>query len=363
MTSKALFREAFLVFLAVLAVVIVAAVAAGFIPLVADFLYAIVALVFVKAAQRMMDRHNHENERFGLTWKRWPRSVAYGLAVTLVTLPLFSVGYYWWETQALDRHFEFDSANYFQWPAEIVGEPISWGAESTGVWIWSDKSTLNVGIRNTGKPNNVVIIEADSPFVPQRRGTVKAFPVDGTAGKSRIWRIELDDARSRGQIIIRGPRSVDVRIEPTVEGNDVWPLFQGRNAKKKEDFQADRSLWWIPLWVATQFLLIALPEEYFYRGWLQTRLEEAFAKRAEERGRKNRTIFGFSAAILVASILFGLGHLLVPIGGALVPTRMSVFFPALIFGWLRRRTDSIVAPVIYHACSNLMVIFAAVHFF
>ncbi len=363
MTSKALFREAFLVFLAVLVLVIIAAVAAGIVPFVADFLYAIVALVFVKAAQRMMDHHNHENERFGITWSGWPRGLAYGLLLTFITVPFFSVGYYWWETQALDRHFEFNTGNYFQWPSELAGEPTGWGAESSGVWVWSDKSTLNVGIRNKSDANNIVFVEADTAFSPQRRGTLKAFPVDGVAGKAKIWRIELDDSRSRGQIIIRGPRSIDIRIEPTVEGNAIWPLFQGHKAEKKDEFTANRSLWWIPLWIATQFLLIALPEEYFYRGWLQTRLEEAFEKRAEEHGRKVRTIFGFSAAIVVASVLFGLGHLLVPIGGALVPTRMSVFFPALLFGWLRRRTDSIVAPVVYHAFSNLMVIFAAVHFY
>ena len=49
MTSKALFRESLSVFSAVLVLVIIAAVLGGYVPLIADFLYAIVALV-LKAA-------------------------------------------------------------------------------------------------------------------------------------------------------------------------------------------------------------------------------------------------------------------------------------------------------------------------
>jgi hypothetical protein len=33
--------------------------------------------------------------------------------------------------------------------------------------------------------------------------------------------------------------------------------------------------------------------------------------------------------------------------------RLAVFFPALVFGWLRARTGGIGAGVIYHAACNL----------
>lgn len=361
MTSGALFKEAFSVFGVVLALVIIAALAGGAISIVADFLYAIVALIFVKSAQYMMNRHNHENQRFGLVWTNWQRGVLWGLGFTVVTLPFFAGGYWIWETKVLDRHFDFDWDNYLQWSTSLAGEPIGWGATSSGVWVWAEKSAFNVGVRNRGQANNIVYVEGDIPFVPQRRGTITAVPSRG-AKPSTSWRIELEDAQSRGQIIVRGPRHIKVRVEPKVPGNAVWPLYQGRNADPVKNLEVDRNLWWIPLWVATQFLLIALPEEYFYRGWLQTRLNEAFEKRAEEQGRTAWNWHGFTPAIVVTSALFGIGHLLVPIGGALIASRMSVFFPALLFGWLKQRTGTIVAPVVYHACSNLMVLFAAVHF-
>jgi membrane protease YdiL (CAAX protease family) len=31
----------------------------------------------------------------------------------------------------------------------------------------------------------------------------------------------------------------------------------------------------------------------------------------------------------------------------------AIFFPSLVFGWLRDRTGGLVAPVLFHAASNL----------
>ena len=42
---------------------------------------------------------------------------------------------------------------------------------------------------------------------------------------------------------------------------------------------------------------------------------------------------------------------------------LAVFFPSLVFGWLRERTGTIVAPTLYHAACNIMVLLTAPHFF
>ena len=42
---------------------------------------------------------------------------------------------------------------------------------------------------------------------------------------------------------------------------------------------------------------------------------------------------------------------------------MSVFFPSLLFGWLRERTGTIVTPMVYHAGCNLMVLFVGTHYY
>ncbi len=92
-----------------------------------------------------------------------------------------------------------------------------------------------------------------------------------------------------------------------------------------------------------QWLVIAFPEEAFFRGYLMSELEE-------REGRKVN-IFGvpLGAGWLMSAALFAVGHVLtVP-----SPARLAVFFPALLFGWLRKRTGGIGASVTFHALCNL----------
>jgi membrane protease YdiL (CAAX protease family) len=100
------------------------------------------------------------------------------------------------------------------------------------------------------------------------------------------------------------------------------------------------------LTVALQVLVVALPEELFYRGWLQT----AWARLEPERGWMvlgARLGHGFFAT----QALFAAGHL---VSGQ--PWRLATLFPGLLFGWLRARTGSVVAPVVAHALSNLLIL-------
>jgi membrane protease YdiL (CAAX protease family) len=100
-----------------------------------------------------------------------------------------------------------------------------------------------------------------------------------------------------------------------------------------------------PLLVLLQVAVVALPEELFYRGWLQT----AWARTAPERGVR---VLGarLGAGFLWTQLLFAVGHLV-----TLQPWRIATFFPGLLFGWVRERTGSIAAPVVVHALSNLFI--------
>lgn len=95
--------------------------------------------------------------------------------------------------------------------------------------------------------------------------------------------------------------------------------------------------------VAGQVLMIALPEEAFYRGYLQSRLDDAFDVRFDVAGAR------LSPSIFLTSAIFALGHL------ATIhdPVRLAVFFPSLLFGWLRARTRGVGAGVLFHASCNI----------
>lgn len=92
-----------------------------------------------------------------------------------------------------------------------------------------------------------------------------------------------------------------------------------------------------------QLLVIALPEEAFYRGYLQTSLERRFEKKLVVLG----TPIGWG--IVITSAIFALGHLLTELN----PARLAVFFPSLVFGFLRARTRGIGAGLLFHAMCNL----------
>jgi membrane protease YdiL (CAAX protease family) len=92
-----------------------------------------------------------------------------------------------------------------------------------------------------------------------------------------------------------------------------------------------------------QVLIIALPEEAFYRGYLQSKLDEAWEPRWKVLGAT------VGPGLLATAAIFALGHLAtVP-----VPARLAVFFPALVFGWLRARTGGIGASTAFHAGCNV----------
>jgi uncharacterized protein len=92
-----------------------------------------------------------------------------------------------------------------------------------------------------------------------------------------------------------------------------------------------------------QLAIIALPEEAFYRGYLQSRLDDVWAPRWRIAGAF------VGPSLLVGSAVFAMGHL----ATIREPARLAVFFPALLFGWLRARTGGVGAGVFFHVLCNL----------
>lgn len=79
-------------------------------------------------------------------------------------------------------------------------------------------------------------------------------------------------------------------------------------------------------------LLVALPEEVFFRGYLYDAFEEA----------------GWEP-VLPTSVLFAVGHVVL---GA-TPIRALTFFPALLLGWGRKRSGNVYVPLVVHFLYNL----------
>ncbi len=103
------------------------------------------------------------------------------------------------------------------------------------------------------------------------------------------------------------------------------------------------SAWATLVALFTQLVAVALPEEFFFRGYLQGRLAEAWPARRRFLG------VPVGAALLLAAVLFALGHFLIDFD----PRRLAVFFPALAFGWMRQASGSIAPGALFHALCNV----------
>jgi len=82
----------------------------------------------------------------------------------------------------------------------------------------------------------------------------------------------------------------------------------------------------------------------FYRGYLQPRLCSTFEDHQFGFG------FRWNHGIAITAALFALAHFL----GEYNPARLGPFFPALLFGLLRRRSGSIGGAVLLHGMYNLL---------
>ena len=97
-------------------------------------------------------------------------------------------------------------------------------------------------------------------------------------------------------------------------------------------------------WCIVQWLVVGLPEELFFRGFLLERLERRFPPSRRILGG------GVGLALVLSAAAFALIHL--PKEGD--PRALATFVPGLLLGWMRSATGSIVAPTITHGCFNIL---------
>jgi membrane protease YdiL (CAAX protease family) len=100
-------------------------------------------------------------------------------------------------------------------------------------------------------------------------------------------------------------------------------------------------------WCAVQWLVVGLPEELLFRGFLLKKLEARFPPRRRILGG------GVGLALVLSALAFALIHL--PKEGD--PRALATFFPGLVFGWMRSATGSILASTITHGSANILARF------
>lgn len=98
--------------------------------------------------------------------------------------------------------------------------------------------------------------------------------------------------------------------------------------------------------VATQIFVIAMPEEFFWRGFVQGSLLKKWPN--------EHFLWGIplGRAVIITNLFFALAHFMI----GFMPLRLLTFFPGLIFSALVVRQKSLLSAILFHALCNLFAL-------
>jgi len=114
---------------------------------------------------------------------------------------------------------------------------------------------------------------------------------------------------------------VPIPLRPAVTGSDDWFT-----------------------WLVYQFLYVAVAEEVFFRGYFQANVMRILGGMHPFPHRIDA-----HAAVLISAACFALAHVVVQ--GQV--TSVLTFLPGLVLAWLFLRTQSLLAPILFHGLANI----------
>lgn len=304
-------------------------------PLVNQYLWTLAMLMQVYVPAWML--HQHQTLAiYGLHLQQWRRNLMLWMLACLVVLPPSAYGHHIWQ-KFNGREFRPQQLSAKQFSYELRGAP-------------PESQTNNRIQIYAGRQQPIITIRWTEPL----RGTLSSDqPLQVFAGNNWIRGATTGKVLKLSGGKVNAPASVQLRIQGSYlrfklyrDGQRI-PLDDVRLGPSQEPTSKNtisKGWFWLLYLIIAQCLMVALPEELFYRGYMQTRLDSVFPV---------KEVWGIpiSWGNLIVSILFALTHFLI----GFEPHRLSVFFPSLLFGALKHRTNSLLAPILFHASANIFV--------
>jgi len=96
-------------------------------------------------------------------------------------------------------------------------------------------------------------------------------------------------------------------------------------------------------WLFYQFMYVAVAEEVFFRGYVQSNILKLTNPGKDSQCRRRKWL-----SIILSAACFAAAHIIIQGRVILVLT----FLPGLILGWLFIRTKSLLAPILFHGLAN-----------
>jgi len=327
----------------------------GFVPLIQANLSVVVAAIFLYLPAALLHRRGEDTLAYGLTARPWGRGLVLFVLVSALVFPPYAVGFHVWQTRLFSARLDPSADHYLRFAPDgrsLSGFDTTWEGRPPGVApeggarLYVDHDRL---VLEWGPP--AAAGERAGPFSARLEtdGEVEVLagmPHVASAGKGGLT-LRKSSRASHVAFRVRGGASfaLDPRRGGRPLPGEAVLLGPGEQPAETRPVRGERSWSWVIWLVLTQLLLIAIPEEFFYRGYIQGTLDRVWTRRIRLLGVE------VGPAVLVTSVLFALGHFLVGFD----PQRLGVFFPALLFGWMRCATGSIAAAALFHAASNIVV--------
>ncbi len=321
-------------------------------PPISGYLQALLAALLLVVPSYVLRGSDTRIDDLGVDLGPWRQTLAWSALAMAVVFPLFTIGHQLVQTVARGATSAWSTQALWRWDEDvrdIPPHPCAADRTRTSVWATGDElwviappgRGVSVTFRGAGALNDATaprlaqcgesgLPRASAPARPGPDRSVRTPPGGGL-------RFSLDG-------VDRFELALTMDGAPIPEGALALGAWE-RSAGADGRVEGSRSLWWIPIFLCVHLGLVALPEEWFFRGYLQARLDQRLGTPWRLAGA--RLGWGF----IWASAAFAVLHpILIP--GA---HRLLVFFPGLLFGWLRARTGNIGASVVVHASSNLLL--------
>lgn len=312
----------------------------------------VAAVIFLLVPGYFLRKQGEHESQYGLEFADWKRGILWGSAATLLTIAAFSPLYHLWETRVQERAAQLTLDNYRQLPMRWYGAPSALTDGDIHVWTWGQQTHI-AWLPNEGPweltltPESPGVLFANKAQFEAKHAQ-KRLALEGESPHQIVQTVHLQGAAAF--TINASAGNAPLHSKNIRAGASAQPADESSS----ESTRIQLSYSWMLTMLLTQLILVAVPEEFFFRGYLQERLHQAW-------GREGIQVLGLPLTwgIVVSSVLFALVHLI----SNLNVTRLAVFFPSLLFGALRERTGGISASVLYHAACNLLVMFLSVHYF
>lgn len=315
------------------------------IPALGGLLQGLLALLLFLIPSWVLKGSGKTIDDMGVDLGPWPKTLIVSGLCMLLIYPLFALGFHGFHTAFSGATPNWGVASLERFQEGLLDAPqVPCASERHEARAW----IAGEGLWILGPTNRALTVDLGStPSTVRRARCRDGLPRAGPA-RSRNGGALTVAAGAGVWISLKGAREFSLRIQS--EGGDLPKdqlLTGARGEATAEDgvLRGSRDWTWILAYLIVHLGIVALPEEWFFRGYLQTRLDE--------RWGTPRRILGADLGwgFVVSALWFALLH---PI---LLPGlhRLLVFFPALLFGYLRARTGNIGAAVVIHATSNLLL--------